>query len=55
MLSSVTMWYGCSSVVDVSVCNGLVDGVEHMLREDVGDITGDTKKVYQFVITILNI
>ncbi|XP_065909169.1 unhealthy ribosome biogenesis protein 2 homolog isoform X2 [Dysidea avara] len=32
------------SVVDVSVCNGLVDGVEHMLREDVGDITGDTKK-----------
>jgi len=32
--------------VDNSVCTGLVEGVEHMLQKDTGDVTGDIKKVY---------
>jgi len=40
------VWYGCSSVVDNSVCTGVVEGVKHMLQEDTGDVTSDIKKVY---------
>ena len=31
----------CSSAVDSSVCSGLVEGVEHVLQEDAGDITSN--------------
>ena len=28
------------------MCTGLVEGVEHMLQEDTGDVTSDIQKVY---------
>jgi len=40
----------CYSVVDGSVCSGLVEGVEHVLQEDAGDITGDLKKVHHLIV-----